>query len=71
MKMKKFLKCNPVILLAVAAVLLLASTAGSTQAALTYYSDNYSAEVTVSNIGMTLLENDVEISKRNYLEDDK
>ena len=69
--MKRFLKWNPVILLAVAAVLLLASTAGSTQAALTYYSDNYSAEVTVSNIGMTLLENDVEISKRNYLEDDK
>lgn len=71
MMMKRFLKWNPVVLLAVAAVLLLASTVGSTQAALTYYSENYSAEVTVSNIGITLLENDVEISRRNYLEDDK
>lgn len=68
---KKLRKINPIILLAAAAVLLLASTAGSTQAALTYYSKNYSAEVKVSNIGITLLENDKEISCRNYLEDDQ
>lgn len=66
-KNKKSLNIKPVALLAAAAVLLLASTVGSTQAALTYYSDNYSAEVTVSNIGVTLLENGTEISRRNYI----
>lgn len=64
---KKSLKIKPVFLLVAAAVLLLASTVGSTQAALTYYSENYSAEVTVSNIGVTLLENGKPISRRNYI----
>ena len=68
---KKSLKKAPVFLLVAAAVLLLASTVGSTQAALTYYSDNYSAQVTVSNIGVTLLENGSEISRRNYIGGDK
>jgi len=69
--MKKMTKkSTPILLLAAAAVLLLASTVGSTQAALTYYSDNYSAEVNVSNIGITLLENGSEISHRDYLKDD-
>ncbi len=71
LRKKKSMKMNQVILLVVAVVLLLASTVGSTQAALTYYSENYSAEVTVSNIGVTLMENSAEISRRNYLEDDK
>lgn len=39
-----------------AAVLLLASTVGSTRAALTYYSENYGVEVQVANIGVRLLE---------------
>lgn len=56
-KSKKSLNIKPVALLAVAAVLLIGSTVGSTQAALTYYSDNYSAQVTVSNIDIALLEN--------------
>jgi len=69
--MKKMTKkSTPIFLLAAAAVLLLASTVGSTQAALTYYSDNYSAEVNVSNIGITLQENGSEISHRDYLKDD-
>ena len=68
---KKSLKKAPVFLLVAAAVLLLASTVGSTQAALTYYSDNYSAQVTVSNIGVTLLENGSKISSRNYIGGDK
>lgn len=67
MKKKKSLKIKPVFLLAAASVLLLVSTVGSTQAALTYYSDNYMAEVTVSNIGVKLLENDKEVSRRNYI----
>ena len=53
-------------LLALAAVLLLGSTLGSTRAALTYYSENYVAEITVSQIGVTLLENDEKISSRDY-----
>ena len=68
---KTFLKHKTAILFALAAVLLLASTAGNTQAALAYYSENYSAKVTVSNIGVTLLENGKEVSRRNYLEDGK
>lgn len=67
---KKLMK-KPVLLLAAAAVLLLAGTVGSTQAALTYYSENYTAEVTVSNIGVTLLENGNTIDYRNYLENGK
>lgn len=71
MKKKKSLKIKPVFLLAAATVLLLASTVGSTQAALTYYSENYMAEVTVSNIGVKLLENGAEVSRRNYVGTDK
>ena len=39
---------------------------GSTRAALTYYSENYGAEVTVSNIGVSLLENGETVSRRDY-----
>ena len=67
--MKNKRRLNPILLLAVAAILLLASTAGSARAALTYYSENYLAEVTVSNIGITLMENGNEVSRRNYIED--
>ena len=53
-------------LLALAVVLLLGSTLGSTRAALTYYSDNYVAEITVSQIGVALLENDEKVISRDY-----
>lgn len=53
-------------LLALAVVLLLGGTLGSTRAALTYYSDNYVAEITVSQIGVTLLENDEKVISRDY-----
>ena len=43
------------LLLAAAMLLLLGSTVGSTRAALTYYSENYVAEITVSQIGVSLL----------------
>ena len=71
MNNKKLLKLKPLYLLIAAAVLLLASTVGSTRAALTYYSENYSAEVTVSNIGVTLTENGSAVSRRNYIENDR
>ena len=68
--MKKISK-KSIVLLAAAAVLLIASAAGSTRAALTYYSENYSAEVTVSNIGVTLKENGNAVGYRNYIGDGK
>ncbi|MCR2047708.1 hypothetical protein NSB25_10490 [Acetatifactor muris] len=69
MKKKRNLKI-PVLLLCVSALLLLASTVGSARAALTYYSENYAMEVTVSSIGVTLAENGKPVSYRNYLKDD-
>lgn len=60
----------PVLLLGVSVVLLLLSAVGSARAALTYYSENYAMEVTVSSIGVTLVENGKDVSYRNYIEDD-
>lgn len=56
-------------LLALAVVMLLASAVGSTRAALTYYSENYTAEITVSQIGVSLLENGETVSSRDYNND--
>ena len=53
-------------LLVMAVVLLLCSTIGSTRAALTYYSENYTAEITVSQIGVSLVENGKVVSSRDY-----
>ncbi len=63
MSNKKSFKLKPLYLLIAAAVLLIASTVGSTQAALTYYSENYAAEVKVSNIGVGLLENGAQVGE--------
>lgn len=54
------------VLLSASAVLLIGSTVGSARAALTYYSENYGAQVTVSNIGVSLLENGETVSRRDY-----
>ena len=54
------------ILLALAVVLLVGSAIGSTRAALVYYSENYTAEITVSQIGVSLLENGEVVSSRDY-----
>lgn len=54
------------LMLALAVLLLLGSTVGSTRAALTYYSENYVAEITVSQIGVSLLENGEVVSSRDY-----
>ena len=58
------------ILLAASALLLVFSTVGSTRAALTYYSENYAAEVTVSSIGISLTENGKIVSHRDYTHSD-
>lgn len=57
-------------LLALAAVMLLGSTVGSTRAALTYYSENYTAQITVSQIGVSLVENGQVVSSRDYDKDE-
>ena len=44
MKKKSFPK-KPALLLTASALLLIGSTVGSTRAALTYYSENYSAQI--------------------------
>ncbi len=59
-------KKGTVALLAAAAVLLAGSAIGSTRAALTYYSENYTAQLEISQIGVTLLENGSAVSHRNY-----
>lgn len=67
MKKKKIpFRVTTAVLLSASAVLLIGSTVGSTRAALTYYSENYGAEVTVSNIGVSLLENGETVSRRDY-----
>ena len=70
MKKKNVSGKVPVILLVLAASFLIASTVGSASAALTYYSENYSAEVSLKSIGVTLVENGTDISYRDYLQDD-
>lgn len=66
--MKKKFKLQPMLLLAIAAVLLLGSAVGSTQAALIYYTeDAYVADVKVSNIGVSLYENAEKINYRDYI----
>ena len=66
---KRSFPFRPALLLGAAAVLLLGSTVGSTRAALTYYSENYAAQVSMSSIGVTLLENGERVSSRDYRDD--
>ena len=68
-KNKSSFPLKSVLLLGGAAVLLLGSTVGSTRAALTYYNEEYSAQVSMSSIGVALLENDEEVNRREYTDD--
>ncbi|MCF0130213.1 MAG: hypothetical protein HUJ71_00725 [Pseudobutyrivibrio sp.] len=52
-----------------AAGLLLFGSVGGARAALTYYSDNYSSQVQMRDIGITLVENGNRISNRDYFEE--
>lgn len=69
-KQKKRMKVAPpivtVALFGVAVALLLGSSIGGTRAALTYYSETYSSRIQMYDIGITLVENDKDISWRNY-----
>ena len=55
-----------ILLFALAATLLIFSTAGSSRAALTIYSSTYGAELSLQSIGVTLLENDKAVNNRDY-----
>lgn len=66
-KKKKSFPKKPALVLTAAALLLVGSTVGSTRAALTYYSENYSAQMNMQSIGISLLENDKVVSSRDYV----
>lgn len=66
-KKKKSFTKKPALVLTAAALLLVGSTVGSTRAALTYYSENYSAQMNMQSIGVSLLENDKVVSSRDYV----
>lgn len=65
-KNKRFFRVKPIALLVTAVCLLSFSAVGSARAALIYYSENFAAEVTVSNIGVTLTENGEKAGYRDY-----
>lgn len=69
--MKKKIPLKPAVLLSAAALLLLGSTVGSTRAALTYFSENYSASVSISQIGVSIEENGETVSSRDYAGDNQ
>ena len=66
-KKKKSFPKKPALVLTAAALLLVGSTVGSTRAALTYYSENYSAQMNMQSIGVSLLEIDKVVSSRDYV----
>ena len=53
-------------MLAVAMGLLVFSSVGGARAALTYYSQTYTSQFEMFDIGITLLENDKPVNQRNY-----
>ena len=69
-KQKKRMKVvSPVMtlgLFVLAVALLLGSSIGGTRAALTYYSETYTSRIQMYDIGVSLLENDREVSWRDY-----
>ncbi len=68
-KLKKLLTPRVTMaLFGLAVLLLLMSSVGGTRAALTYFSDDYTAEVEMRDIGVTLLENGAAVSHRNYVQ---
>lgn len=68
-KMKKALKgsLGTGLLAAAAGLLLLGGTVGSTQAALTWRSENYTSRVEMQEIGVSLVENDQDVSGKELL----
>lgn len=71
MMKKKKIPVLPTALFSAAALLLAGSTVGSTRAALTYFSENYSASVSISQIGVSIEENGETVSSRDYAGNDQ
>ena len=69
-KRKSFPK-KPALVLTAAALLLAGSAVGSTRAALSYYSENYTAQMNMQSIGVSLLENEKIVSSRDYVSSDE
>lgn len=69
--MKKRIPAVPAVLLSAAALLLIGSTVGGARAALTYFSENYSASVNISQIGVSIQENGETVSSRDYAGNDR
>ena len=69
-KQKKRLKAASrivtVALFVVAVAMLLGGSIGGTRAALTYYSETYTSRIQMYDIGVSLVENDREVSWRDY-----
>ena len=65
-KKKKSFPKKSALLLTASALLLIGSTVGSTRAALTYYSENYSAQIEMQSIGVSLLENGDVVSSQDF-----
>lgn len=55
-----------VVLFVAAVAMLLGSSIGGTRAALTYYSETYTSRIQMYDIGVSLMENDKEVSWRDY-----
>ena len=68
MKLKEIItsKYFTIASLVLAGGLLVFASVGGTQAALTYYSENYTSRVTMFDIGVSLVENGTAVSYRDY-----
>ena len=68
-KKKRMKVASPMItvaLFAVAVAMLIGSSVGGTKAALTYYSETYTSRIQMYDIGVSLVENEEEVSWRDY-----
>lgn len=60
------MRISTLALFVAAVLLLIGSAVGSTKAALTYFSENYTAQIQAAQIGVTLLENGKAVSTRDF-----
>ena len=70
-RFKEFLKtpAAAIILFVFAAVLIITGGIGGTRAALALFSEQYNAEIQTSYIGVSLIENDTVVARRDYIPD--
>lgn len=66
MRMKAASPAVTLVLFAAAVAMLLCGSIGGTRAALTYYSETYTSRIQMYDIGVSLVENEKEISWRDY-----